>query len=159
MYFYYSMEASESYNHWAMLRTMLGLVTTGISHSADANSATHDEFETLQLIAHYLASRAAYKQVPALKPLATKISIALLRYADVLPADRAFYEAGEDCKVFLIIFFIRNKIKRMNIYMYVSCTRLFICFWIQNRDTMGFFTGIYHVKHILIEREKGGSLP
>lgn len=52
-------------------------------------------FQTLLLIAHYFAARAACLQVPSLKYIAVKISVSLLRYTDIIPADRAYYEAGE----------------------------------------------------------------
>lgn len=82
-----------------MLRNLLASLNLAMSVTVDANSVIHHEIETLQLVAHYIAARAAFREVRALKNQATKISIALLRYADVIPADRAFYEAGQDSRV------------------------------------------------------------
>ena len=33
------------------------------------------------------------------EPLAAKLSVSLLRHSDIIPVDKAFYEAGIDCKV------------------------------------------------------------
>lgn len=51
-------------------------------------------FRTLLLIAHYYSMRGLCRQVQSLKNIGVKISVALLRYTDILPADKAFYEAG-----------------------------------------------------------------
>ena len=59
----------------------------------------HREFEQYLLIAHYLSTRAACVGVAKLQGTAAKISVALLRHTNVLPADRAFYQAGLQCKV------------------------------------------------------------
>lgn len=59
----------------------------------------HREFEQHLLITHYLATRAACLGLPQLEPLAAKLSVSLLRHTDIIPADKAFYEAGQNCKV------------------------------------------------------------
>lgn len=51
-------------------------------------------FQTLLLIVHYYAVRCVCRQVQVLKNIGTKISVALLRYTDIIPADKGFYEAG-----------------------------------------------------------------
>lgn len=51
-------------------------------------------FRNLLLITHYYALRTACRQVPSLKSVGVKISAALLRYTDIIPADKAYYEAG-----------------------------------------------------------------
>jgi intraflagellar transport protein 172 len=58
-----------------------------------------DVFEELLLIAHYFAARSAYSKTPDIAELATLVAVALLRHTDILPADKAFYEAGIACKV------------------------------------------------------------
>lgn len=93
------MNNADAYEKWAQLRNVLFSVTESMRHSHEANSATHNEFKTLLLIAHYYAARAAYKSTKSLLGLATKVSIALLRYTDVIPPDKAFFEAGVDAKV------------------------------------------------------------
>lgn len=89
----------EEYEYWSNLRNMLYKVVENVRASNDAKSAVYSEFETLLRIAHYYAARCAYRESKNLIPLATKISIALLRYTDIIPADKAFYEAGIDAKV------------------------------------------------------------
>lgn len=54
--------------------------------------------EQYLLIAHYYCSRSACRQVQSLQPIAVRISIALLRYTDVIPVDKGFYEAGMDLR-------------------------------------------------------------
>lgn len=65
---------------------------------SDGQSAK--EFETFLLIAHYYATRSACQSVPdkSLEKQATMLSISLLRHTDVIPADKAFYEAGSASK-------------------------------------------------------------
>lgn len=60
---------------------------------------SYREFEQYLLISHYLATRAACSRVPQLNAIVAKISVSLLRHTDVIPADRAFYQAGMYCKV------------------------------------------------------------
>ncbi len=60
------------------------------------------EFEKLLFICHLYAVRCACKNVPSLSPIVVKISIALLRYSDLIPADKAYYEAGVDARVWNI---------------------------------------------------------
>jgi len=51
------------------------------------------------LIAHYYATRSAAMGHDQLKPIAAKLAVSLLRHTDIIPADKAFYEAGMMCKV------------------------------------------------------------
>ena len=57
------------------------------------------EFEKYLLVSHYLSTRAACVCVAQLESIAAKISVSVLRYTDVLPADRTFYHAGQQCRV------------------------------------------------------------
>ena len=41
---------------------------------------------------HYVALKAACTEQGSLKDLVMKIAISLLRYTDIVPADKAFYE-------------------------------------------------------------------
>jgi intraflagellar transport protein 172 len=70
-----------------------------MAQSDDANSPHHEEFETLLTIAHYYAVRSATQSHSMLETVAAKLSVSLLRHTDVIPADKAFYEAGVMCKV------------------------------------------------------------
>jgi intraflagellar transport protein 172 len=53
----------------------------------------------LLTLAHFYAIRSACRDVDGLESLAAKLSIALLRFTDVIPSDKAYYEAGMDAKV------------------------------------------------------------
>ena len=87
------------YRTYADLRDMLLSLVGSLARSAEASGPAAQEFERLLLVAHYTATRAACSGVPQLKDVVAKISVALLRYTDILPADRAFYEAGSQAKV------------------------------------------------------------
>ena len=67
--------------------------------SESSGSPVFQEFNRYLLIAHYFATRSACQALPQLNTIATKLSVSLLRYTDTIPADRAFYEAGQYCKV------------------------------------------------------------
>ena len=69
-----------------------------LSHGAESGNIHHGHFETQLLIAHYLATRAAFQGIDQLDTLVAKLSTSLLRHTDIVPADKAFYEAGIHCK-------------------------------------------------------------
>ena len=73
-----------------------------VSKTVEAGSSQHLEFESLLLIAHYYATRSAAMSQKSLDSIATKLSVALLRHTDIIPADKAFYEAGMMCRVSLV---------------------------------------------------------
>lgn len=50
------------------------------------------------MIAHYYTVRVICRQVQALQLIGVKISVALLRYTDLIPVDKGFYEAGIDLR-------------------------------------------------------------
>ncbi|KAM3861396.1 intraflagellar transport protein 172 homolog [Diretmus argenteus] len=91
-------DSSEAYRMWADLRSVLLLLCENVSKSAEANSPAHEEFEQMLLIAHYYATRAAAKGVDQLASIAAKLSVSLLRHTELVPADKAFYEAGMACR-------------------------------------------------------------
>jgi intraflagellar transport protein 172 len=88
----------DAYSSWAKLRNMLLRLTEAMKTSSDAGSAIHDDFDTLLVISHYYAARCAYKEVKTLDHLVAKLSTSLLRHTDIVPADKAFFEAGVDCR-------------------------------------------------------------
>ena len=67
--------------------------------SPEDGSKDHKEFNTLLLISHYYSTRSACREVQGLDGLFLKLSVALLRYTDQIPADKAFYEAGVALRV------------------------------------------------------------
>lgn len=67
--------------------------------SSDAKSPQHEEFEAMLLVAHYYATRSASMGHNSLESVAAKLSVSLLRHTDIIPADKAFFEAGTMCRV------------------------------------------------------------
>ncbi|XP_074197923.1 intraflagellar transport protein 172 homolog isoform X2 [Camelus bactrianus] len=86
--------SAEAYYSWADLRDVLFNLCENLVKSSEANSPAHEEFETMLLIAHYYATRSAAQSVKQLETMAARLSISLLRHTQLLPADKAFYEAG-----------------------------------------------------------------
>ena len=56
------------------------------------------------LIAHYYCTRSAALSQKSLESIAGKLSVSLLRHTDIIPADKAFYEAGIICRVRYFVF-------------------------------------------------------
>lgn len=73
--------------------------TESLRTSEGTNSTIYNEFESLLMTAHYYATRAACNEAGTLEQLVAKLSISLLRYSDVVPADKAYYEAGVAARV------------------------------------------------------------
>nr|XP_022315673.1 intraflagellar transport protein 172 homolog [Crassostrea virginica] len=92
------LDKADAYHTWGELRDVLFDLVDNMSKSSDANSPPHAEFESLLLIAHYYANRSAFQPHKSLEELATKLAISLLRHTDIIPADKAFYEAGMMCR-------------------------------------------------------------
>ncbi|XP_021109553.1 intraflagellar transport protein 172 homolog [Heterocephalus glaber] len=90
--------SAEAYHSWADLRDVLFNLCENLVKSSEANSAAHEEFETMLLIAHYYATRSAAQSVTQLETVAARLSVSLLRHTQLLPADKAFYEAGTAAK-------------------------------------------------------------
>lgn len=88
------MNCAEAYSTWADLRDFLFSLCENLVKSSEVNTPAHAEFETMLLISHYYATRSAAQGVKQLDTVAARLSISLLRHTDLLPADKAFYEAG-----------------------------------------------------------------
>lgn len=88
----------EAYRMWADLRDMLFDLNENFIKSTDANSPQHEEFESMLLIAHYYCTRSACLSQKSLESIAGKLSVSMLRHTDIVPADKAFYEAGIICR-------------------------------------------------------------
>lgn len=67
----------------------------GLEIASNISADTKLHFRHLLLISHYYALRCACRQATSLKSTGVKISTALLRYTDIIPADKAYYEAGK----------------------------------------------------------------
>ncbi|KAI1897568.1 hypothetical protein AGOR_G00084610 [Albula goreensis] len=87
-------DSAEAYRMWADLRDVMLLLCENLVKTSEANSPAHEEFEQMLLIAHYYAVRSAAKGATQLDMVAAKLSISLLRHTELIPADKAFYEAG-----------------------------------------------------------------
>jgi len=83
-----------AYKDWASLRDILMALTQDQQRDGSPHLA---EFSKLLTIVHFFTMRSACKDVGALKEIETKLSISLLRYTEIVPADKAFYEAGWAC--------------------------------------------------------------
>ncbi|EAL39797.1 AGAP005330-PA [Anopheles gambiae str. PEST] len=83
---------------WKNVRTFLLNLVQALRGSDQGEAEVIDRFEQLLVIAHYYATRAACRQAPALQSIAVKISVALLRYTDIIPCDKGYYEAGMDLR-------------------------------------------------------------
>ncbi|KAF4795993.1 hypothetical protein TURU_088441 [Turdus rufiventris] len=92
------MNCAEAYSSWADLRDMLLSLCENLVKSSEANTVAHEEFERMLLISHYCATRSAAQGLKQLDTMAAQLSISLLRHTDLLPADKAFYEAGMAAK-------------------------------------------------------------
>ncbi|XP_020839464.1 intraflagellar transport protein 172 homolog isoform X1 [Phascolarctos cinereus] len=90
--------SAEAYHSWADLRDVLFNLCENLVKSSEANSAAHEEFETMLLIAHYYATRSAAQSIKQLETVAARLSVSLLRHTQLIPADKAFYEAGTAAK-------------------------------------------------------------
>uniref|UniRef100_A0A7N8X0V8 Intraflagellar transport 172 n=1 Tax=Mastacembelus armatus TaxID=205130 RepID=A0A7N8X0V8_9TELE len=91
-------DGPESYRMWADLRNFLLQLCENLIKSSEANSPAHEDFEQMLLTVHYYATRSAAKGVEQLMSIATKLSVSLLRHTELIPADKAFYEAGLACR-------------------------------------------------------------
>ena len=92
-----SLDGLENYRQWAGLRDVFLNLNQNMSKGKGGND--EKAFEKLLLIAHYNAMRCACTGIDQLEIVAAKLSISLLRHVDILPADKAFYEAGKMSQV------------------------------------------------------------
>jgi len=87
----------DSYKLWSDLRSVFEDVCDGFEKKP-SDPDTMNTFQRMLIIAHYNATRSAARTQKSLEPIATKLSVSLLRHSDIIPVDKAFYEAGIDCK-------------------------------------------------------------
>ncbi|GAB6029104.1 hypothetical protein CHUAL_004885 [Chamberlinius hualienensis] len=93
-----NMNSSDAYPVWAELRDMLYDLTKNLDKSQEVGVTRKEEFETYLLISHYYATRSACYVEKSLEKIATKLNISLLRYTEIIPVDKAYYEAGMAAK-------------------------------------------------------------
>lgn len=107
----FALREAEGVNVWKDLRNFLFQLTQSIrDEPSDTNEKMRLSYDQLLLIAHFYATRAACREVPSLHQIAVKISVAMIRYSDVIPVDKAFFEAGMDlrtmnreCEAFVLL--------------------------------------------------------
>lgn len=96
----FSLTEKEGIRVWKDLRNFLFQLSQAMqSNGGEIENSVQDRFENLLLIAHYYVARAACREVSALNNIAVKISVAILRYTEIIPVDKAFYEAGMDLRM------------------------------------------------------------
>ncbi|CAF1635554.1 unnamed protein product [Rotaria magnacalcarata] len=96
----------ENYPKWADVRDVLHDVFENMNSSASGSAGgiqkeieeQRPTFEILLWVAHMNAMRSACSEHEQLDIITAKLSISLLRHSDILPVDRAFYEAGIMCR-------------------------------------------------------------
>ncbi|XP_018399953.1 PREDICTED: intraflagellar transport protein 172 homolog [Cyphomyrmex costatus] len=76
----------QDYRYLAQLRDVL--------HGLYRSSPSSDKFEHLLKAAHFSAVKHGCRLFPALSGVVVKTSVSLLRYTDILHADKYYYEAG-----------------------------------------------------------------
>ena len=94
-----SLTSAENYAEWSKLRDILLNLNQNLAKSPERDGAEHKLFQRLLLVAHYNTLRSSCAGNEQLDTIATKLSLSLLRHADIIPADKAFYEAGIMCQV------------------------------------------------------------
>lgn len=67
----------------------------------DSTSKYKVQLEKILWCAHYYVNRIAFQNASGMEVMAAKISISLLRYIGTVPAEKAFFEAGQACRVSL----------------------------------------------------------
>ncbi|XP_063995942.1 intraflagellar transport protein 172 homolog [Diachasmimorpha longicaudata] len=82
------------YSRLSQLRSFL----LGLLRNIESSSSNEDKFGRLLRATHYSAVKAACRESPAVSQLEMKCSVSLLRFSDVLLADRCYYEAGVECR-------------------------------------------------------------
>lgn len=99
------------YPVWADLRDTFFSLLAALAR-ANSDNAVSQEFERLVLIAHYHALKIACVDLSGLKELAARIAISLIRDTDIVPADRAYVDAGmlaKECGWDNIAFVLLNR--------------------------------------------------
>ncbi|CAH1397619.1 unnamed protein product [Nezara viridula] len=91
--------SKQSFDQWVKLRDMFLSLNEAMTSSADSGTQIQAEFEQIMLIGHYYSLRFLTSSTKGLETITAKISIALLRYSDLIPADKAYFEAGVDARL------------------------------------------------------------
>ena len=90
---------ASSYHTYSQLRNLLLGLTQQLEQNPKEATGAYNEFQRYLLVAHYFATRAACFVHHQLSSIAAKLTVAMLRYTDIIPVDKAFFEAGQMAKV------------------------------------------------------------
>ena len=93
-----SLSTREYFSEWNKLKDILYNLINNLAKSPEKDTHDHKSFQKCFLIAHYNTMRCSCAGNDQLDVIAAKLSISLLRYTDIIPADKAFYEAGRMCQ-------------------------------------------------------------
>ncbi|OUC47010.1 putative WD domain, G-beta repeat protein, partial [Trichinella nativa] len=96
-------EHNKYFDYWttASLRNLMNDFNKKLRTSSSIDESKLERFERVLDIVHYYANRAMLVQETMdsdLILMAAKISFSLLRYSDILPVEKAFYEAANAAK-------------------------------------------------------------
>lgn len=103
---------NEDFTEWVPLSQMYSLLRDCflqlLTQNSSLNRFEKELFEKYLLISHYLSLKYILKEIldinvsssviNNIKELHLKLTISLLRYTDIIRADKAFYEAGISCR-------------------------------------------------------------
>lgn len=70
------------------------IITLQMESTKQTDSECGKEFEKYMFISHLYAMRCAFCDISSLGTLVVKLLVALLRYTDIIPADKGYFEAG-----------------------------------------------------------------
>lgn len=90
----YDGTAETRYNRLSHLRNFLH----GLTKQIEGSASSEEKFGRLLQAAHYSAIKNACQSFPTLAQLTVKTSISLLRFSDILLADRCYYDAGVESR-------------------------------------------------------------
>lgn len=103
---------NDDFTEWVPLSQMYSLLRDCflqlLAQNSSLNRSEKELFEKYLLISHYLSLKYILKEIlninalssviNNIKELHLKLTISLLRYTDIIRADKAFYEAGITCR-------------------------------------------------------------
>ena len=91
-----TVDKEDSYHVFSSLRDMYLTVVESMAETSSSEASR--DFNLLLLISHYYSTWSATEPHKQLSEISTKILVSLLRHTEIIPADKAFYEAGMACK-------------------------------------------------------------
>ena len=93
-----SFTSNKLYDDWSKMRDILADLVKNLAKSQEKEGPDHKSFQKMFLAVHYNTMRCSCIGNDQMDPIFAKLSVSLLRYTDVIAADKAFYEAGVACQ-------------------------------------------------------------